>query len=144
MRISGPISLTVYYLANGTKLFLFGDNHGGRGNDCKSCVPAECMTIANFVKSITPPCDFFLESDWFSAERKQKNDLVNSLQSLKSENFILNTMKEFAKEMYQNHKPNQPLRVHHVDIRNNLFPYHPPNRSIQRSVQKYFTRYSSR
>jgi hypothetical protein len=94
LRVSGPSYVSICNIRN-TKIHIFGDIHYSKVNSCKRCSKQnDCLTIIDYIESLTKPLDVKLNHDWLG-----------------------DTIKYYKNKLYNKHKKSELLRVHYIDIR---------------------------
>lgn len=114
-RVSGPV-VGVAIKSSDTKLFLFGDVHGGHDGRCVKCTAKnKCLHISDFIKHlslINKHVDVFLESPWLP-----KSERLTAMPPAKVD-VITSVVSEFHEALYgQMGATDTGTRVHYTDVR---------------------------
>lgn len=114
LRISGPVSVSIFHLQDDKKIILFGDAHESKTGLCKQVKKSNIdnIFITDFIDSFqSSPTDVFLESDWVPDVDKEKVAVQQDVDILR---VVLN---HYNENMYKTQNKKQGLRVHYTDIR---------------------------
>lgn len=117
LRISGPVSVSIFHLQDDKKIILFGDAHESKTGLCKQVKKSnknnvDNIFITDFIDSFqSSPTDVFLESDWVPNFDKEKVAVQQDVDILR---VVLN---HYNENMYKTQNNKKGLRVHYTDIR---------------------------
>lgn len=112
LRISGPVSVSIFHLQDDKKIYFFGDVHETKTGLCRNQKKVDKVFITDFIDSFqSSPTDVFLESDWVLDINKYKVPIQKETDVLRT---ILNHYKD---KMYSAHDNKNIFRVHYTDIR---------------------------
>lgn len=111
LKVSGPVSVSIFQLSKGKKIFCFGDIHETKSGLCKPLKKGKPFYITDFIDTLPLPTDVFIESSWILDEDKDKVELKNETNVLSS---VQNHYKDM---MYYKQRRKDGFRVHFTDIR---------------------------
>lgn len=116
LRVSGPVSVSIYELPDSKKLMLFGDIHESKKGMCKIPKPdgkskREVVFITDFIDSLSSPKEVFLESNWVHPNEKHEKSLQEE------SDVIARVLNHYHDAMYSIAGRRKGIRVHYTDVR---------------------------